>query len=117
VALVHVLLGLVALLGSCSRITMMANDSQETPELRKVHCNECRRETEHRLLKTVQGDSGETVELDELDEHECSIWWETTFDLLQCRCCRETVLRRIVYDAVKLILSPDLGWLSLTETL
>ena len=72
----------------------MANDSQETPQLKKVHCNECRRETEHRLLMTVQGDSGETVELDELDEHECTIWWETTFDLLQCCGCRETVLRR-----------------------
>ena len=83
-----------ALLGSCSRITIMANDSQETPEFKKVHCNECRRETEHRLLMIVQGDSGETVELDELDEHECTIRWATTFDLLQCCGCRETVLRR-----------------------
>jgi hypothetical protein len=60
-----------------------------TSKIRKIHCNECRRKTDHRLLKTVKGDSGS----EEIDE-QSTIWWETTFDLLQCCGCREAVLRR-----------------------
>lgn len=58
-------------------------------KLQKVHCNECRRKTDHRLLKTAQGDSGS-----ESYDEEYDIWWETTFDLLQCCGCRDIVLRR-----------------------
>lgn len=53
-------------------------------KIERLHCNDCRHETEHRLLKTVQ-DSGETQ-----DEHS----WSTTYEMLQCCGCREVILRR-----------------------
>lgn len=58
-------------------------------KLQRVHCNACRRKTDHRLLKTVQGDTGS----EQYDEN-YAIWWETKFDVLQCCGCREVVLRR-----------------------
>lgn len=58
-------------------------------KLQKIHCNTCRRKTDHRLLKNVEGDS----DSEQYDEYS-TIWWVTTFDLLQCCGCREAVLRR-----------------------
>jgi hypothetical protein len=57
-------------------------------KIKKVHCNECRRKTEHRLIKSFKGDSGS-------EEHEdYSIWWDTTYDVLQCCGCRAALLVR-----------------------
>jgi hypothetical protein len=55
----------------------------------KVHCNECRRKTDHRLLKSGTGDCGS----EEHDEYS-TVFWETRFDLFQCCGCLEMVLRR-----------------------
>ena len=71
-----------------SLIDTVAQKAKST--LKRIHCNECRRKTDHRLLKTIKGDSGSEL----IDEEGSSIWWETTFDLLQCCGCREAVLRR-----------------------
>jgi hypothetical protein len=61
-------------------------------KVKKVHCNECRRKTDHRLIKTFKGDSGS-----EPYDEEYSIYWDTTFDVLQCCGCGEALLRR-TYD-------------------
>lgn len=58
-------------------------------KIRKIHCNECQRNTNHRLLKTVKGDSGTEVYDEQYD-----ISWDTTFEVLQCSGCLEVVLRR-----------------------
>jgi hypothetical protein len=57
--------------------------------IRKIHCNECRRKTDHRLLKTAKGDTGS-----ESYDEEYDVWWETTFEALQCCGCLEMVVRR-----------------------
>jgi hypothetical protein len=53
-------------------------------KVERVHCNQCRQRTEHRLLKTAN-DSEETQAGD---------WWSTTFDMLECCGCKDVVLRR-----------------------
>jgi hypothetical protein len=58
-------------------------------KIKKVHCNECRRKTDHRLLKTFKGDSGS----EQWDE-EYRVYWNTTFDVLQCCGCGEAMLVR-----------------------
>jgi hypothetical protein len=63
--------------------------SKSRVALKKVHCNECRRQTDHRLVKSVDGDS----DSEQYDE-DYYISWQTTFELLQCCGCREAVLRR-----------------------
>lgn len=65
------------------------NLKTQKPKLPKIHCNQCRRKTDHRLLKTVEGDSGS-----EQYEDDFSISWTTTFDMLQCCGCLDVVLRR-----------------------
>jgi uncharacterized protein DUF4145 len=55
----------------------------------KIHCNECRRKTDHRLLKTAQGDTDS-----ETYDGEYDISWETTFEVFQRCGCLELVLRR-----------------------
>ncbi len=49
----------------------------------------CRGKTDHRLLKTAQGNTGS-----ESYDGDSAIWWDTSFDVLQCCGCREVVLRR-----------------------
>lgn len=51
----------------------------------RIHCNQCRGRTVHRLVKRVS-DSG--------TDDEMGFWWSSTFDMLQCLGCREVVLRR-----------------------
>jgi hypothetical protein len=58
-------------------------------KLERIHCNLCHGKTDHRLLKTAQGNTGSEA-YD--DGH---VWWETRFDVLQCCGCGEAVLRRL----------------------
>jgi hypothetical protein len=55
------------------------------PEPEGVYCNECRRETLHRLLKVAEYDG---------QDDERGYWWHTRFEMLQCCGCQEAVLRR-----------------------
>jgi hypothetical protein len=63
--------------------------SKSKPTLKRVHCNECRRQTHHRLVKSIDGDS----DSERVDE-DYYVSWQTTFELLQCCGCLEAVLRR-----------------------
>jgi Domain of unknown function (DUF4145) len=54
-------------------------------KLVKVHCNQCRYSTNHRVLKSIT-DSG--------NDDEAGFWWQTTHTMLQCCGCDEVVLRR-----------------------
>ncbi len=56
--------------------------------LQRVHCNSCRSETLHRVLKTSE-DKGE-AEIESVG----SVSWVTKFEMLECRGCKEVVLRR-----------------------
>jgi hypothetical protein len=59
-------------------------EKRRSSRVERVHCNECRQSTDHRLLKTAN-DSGETRQED---------WWNVTFDMLECCGCKDVVLRR-----------------------
>src|SRR5262245_49690415 len=67
----------------------MTEKKPQVAKIQKVRCNECRRTTDHRLLKTISGDTGS-----ETWEDDVGIWWETTFHVLQCSGCNEVLLRR-----------------------
>ena len=54
----------------------------------RVHCNRCRSVTIHRLIKRIVDEDSDTI------DSGYEVWWETTFDMLQCRGCSEVVLRR-----------------------
>jgi Domain of unknown function (DUF4145) len=58
-------------------------------KLFRIHCNNCRRKTQHRLVKKIEGDSGS-----EPYDEEFSISWDTIFHVLQCCGCLELVVRR-----------------------
>jgi hypothetical protein len=60
-----------------------------TSKVKKVHCNKCRRKTDHRLIKTFKGDSGS-----EQYGEDYAIWWDTTYDVFQCCGCGEALLVR-----------------------
>lgn len=64
--------------------------SSKTPTFKTIHCNNCRRETRHKLVKRIDGDTGVDG-----DEPQNSIHWQTTFDVLQCNGCLEVTLKRI----------------------
>jgi hypothetical protein len=52
----------------------------------RAHCNECRQQTNHRILRTqVQSGSDE----------EQGFSWRTRFDMLECCGCEEVTLRRV----------------------
>lgn len=70
----------------------MASASSKVSKVRRVHCNECRRKTDHRLLKTFKGDSGS-----EQYEDDFTISWDTTFYVLQCCGCGEALLLRVYH--------------------
>jgi Domain of unknown function (DUF4145) len=53
-------------------------------KIERLHCNNCRNNTEHRILKTVE-DGGDA---------EDGIWWNTVHDMLECCGCRDVILRR-----------------------
>jgi Domain of unknown function (DUF4145) len=61
-------------------------DATNTAE--KLHCNACRQFTKHDLIAAAE----------ERDSHEVpsqgEIWWDTKFEMFQCRGCSEVVLRR-----------------------
>lgn len=61
---------------------------EQRPKQERVHCNQCRGETWHALVKTLT-ERGH-------DEEE-GFSWITQFDLLQCLGCREAVLRRMFW--------------------
>lgn len=69
----------------------MAEKKVQTPRIQRVRCNQCRRTTDHRLVKRIPGDTGS----EPYDGME--IWWETTFDVLQCSGCKDVVLRRTYF--------------------
>ncbi len=56
--------------------------------LHRVHCNDCRSVTYHKVLKTAV-DSG----AEDYDEHS-SVWWETRHDMFECCGCKSIVMRR-----------------------
>jgi Domain of unknown function (DUF4145) len=62
----------------------MLGMAKKASKVERVHCNDCRQRTNHRLLKTSI-DSGETGSGD---------WWSCTFDMLECDGCNDVVLRR-----------------------
>lgn len=83
--------------GKCYDVAVLESRVMATKpsKIQQVHCNECRRKTDHRLLKTALGDKGS-----EQEDETFAIWWETKFDVLQCCGCREVVLRR-TYDCTE----------------
>jgi hypothetical protein len=58
------------------------------PTLERIHCNECRHNTRHRLLHKVVVDDSELI------EGEGQFGSITTFETLQCCGCEEVLLRR-----------------------
>ena len=52
-------------------------------KIERLHCNDCRHKTEHRLLKTTT----DHVETEAGDS------WSTTYDMLQCCGCKDVVRR------------------------
>ena len=59
-------------------------ERSKNASVERVHCNNRRTETDHRIVKTTSS-SGETPAED---------YWRTTFDMLECCGCHEVVLRR-----------------------
>lgn len=53
----------------------------------KVHCNECRHETKHTLLKSHK------IHGEEILEDSYPIRWHDTYELLECCGCESVVLR------------------------
>jgi hypothetical protein len=66
----------------------MAAEKVQVAKIQRVRCNQCRRNTDHRLIKQIPGDTGSEPYEDS------AIWWETTFDILQCYGCKDVVVRR-----------------------
>ena len=59
-----------------------------TGDTQRVHCNQCRGLTWHKLLKLAEDRGSEEIET------VGPVSWVTTFAMLQCRGCCEVVLRR-----------------------
>jgi hypothetical protein len=55
----------------------------------QVHCNKCQDKTLHQLVREIKGDGGS-----EEWEPGFTYDWQTTYAVLQCRGCREVLLRR-----------------------
>src|SRR6266404_3128060 len=59
---------------------------QRNPEM--VHCNECRRNTWHKLLKETRDEGSEPYDED------FHIWWRIVHQMFECCGCKSVVLRR-----------------------
>jgi hypothetical protein len=68
--------------------------SDEPPKSTKAHCNTCRHITNHGVLHSQKASGSDAEE---------GVWWETTFDMLDCLGCAEVTLRR------SLVFSEDEG--------
>jgi len=64
-----------------------------TKKLSHCHCNDCGRSTTHVLLRRERvGDTEQT-------DHPCPFWWDTTYEMLQCRGCGAICFRIFYRDA------------------
>jgi len=63
----------------------MSEKEQEQTKLAKVHCNQCRHATNHRILKSISNSGS---------DEEQGFFWRTEYEMLECCGCEEVVLRR-----------------------
>jgi hypothetical protein len=56
--------------------------------IQKLHCNECRRNTWHKLLKEARDDGSEPYDGD------IRIWWHIVHQMFECCGCKSVVVRR-----------------------
>jgi len=63
----------------------MSDIKPKRREVFSVHCNHCRRTTNHRVLKSC---------IHTGSDDEQGFWWRTAYDMLECCGCNEVVLRR-----------------------
>jgi len=66
---------------------VMVDEVSKAPTQERVHCNRCRHDTLHRLVRRAVDEHTDWFEHGEID-------WRIFFDLLQCCGCGEAVLRR-----------------------
>jgi hypothetical protein len=57
----------------------------------RLHCNQCRRTTYHRLLKTVDNKDSE---VHEQHGEQFLVWWHITHELFECGGCKSVMVRR-----------------------
>jgi Domain of unknown function (DUF4145) len=70
-------------------------DESESPE--RIYCNKCRRKTLHRVLLTTSRERTDEYAADNWDPDGGDIPLCIYFDMLECRGCREAVLRRVLH--------------------
>jgi hypothetical protein len=63
-------------------------ERQDTPTMERIHCNQCRRETRHKLLHEVEDTDSEEL------EDGPTLDWTITSSTLQCCGCGHVILRR-----------------------
>jgi len=63
-------------------------EGSDRPIIERIRCNQCRRETRHKLLHTVEDTDSEEI------EDGPTIQWTITSDTLQCCGCGHVTLRR-----------------------
>src|SRR5581483_3716430 len=76
----------------------MAESKVKTAKTRRVHCNHCRRDTIHGILRAVTRPEAwlvrERHEGMDNDEEKYEYLSSTDYEMLRCRGCEEVVLRR-----------------------
>lgn len=66
----------------------MATAKTVNRNLQRLHCNECRRKTWHKLLKEAHDDGSEPY------DGEYRIWWHIVHQMFECCGCKAVVVRR-----------------------
>jgi hypothetical protein len=61
---------------------------QEEPRIEWIRCNTCAQETKHEVIAERRQDGSEPYDED------ISIWWSTTYTMLECRGCESVSMRR-----------------------
>jgi hypothetical protein len=56
--------------------------------IQRLHCNDCRRKTLHKLLKETNDDGSEPY------DEQYHIWWHITHQMFECCGCKSVVVRR-----------------------
>src|ERR1017187_7298334 len=68
---------------------VMAAKKSATPNLQRLHCNQCHGNTWHKLLKTAHDEGSEPY------DEQYAIWWDIRHQMFECCGCKSVVMRRV----------------------